>query len=74
MKRKKDLPDPRQTGCYAARRACGCCVGTAYDLQDKETGATVAQWITDGLTVNHVTWSEFQAIGREATYCNCPHK
>lgn len=66
-------PNPKVNGCYAGRKPCGCCIATAYDGRDKSTGKLVADWIANGLVVNHVTWGEFQAIAKEETYCACPH-
>jgi hypothetical protein len=74
-KKKPTSPTPnsRQNGCYVASRPCGCKIATCYDYRDKETGKTVAEWIAEGLIINHITWAEFQAIVQDAKTYTCPH-
>jgi hypothetical protein len=42
------------THAYIGRKACGCVVAVSVDTMDKETGKSVAEFITDGLTIERV--------------------
>lgn len=66
--------DPRQNGAYVARLPCGCTMGVSTDYRDRATGQAVAEWIANGLIVNHVTWEEYRdQICKEPTFMECPH-
>ena len=55
------------------KRQCGCVVGIITDLGDKHTAGGVADFITDGLTINRIPWSEYRQIAEEETFMACPH-
>ena len=48
--------------------------GQTTDYRDRTTGQAVADWIANGLIVNHVTWEEYRdQICKEPTFMECPH-
>ena len=59
--------------CYIARKLCGCCVGVTTDSSSDETAHRVAEFIRDGLTVEHVDWDTYERIAQEPTFMDCPH-
>lgn len=63
----------KPTHTYVARKDCGCCLGVVVDLRDKNTGASVGEFIGDGLTVERVDWKTYQEICKEKTFLSCPH-
>lgn len=58
---------------YIGRKPCGCVVAVATDDGDVRTATHVYGFIVDGLTVDHVSWSEYREIAQEDTFMNCPH-
>lgn len=49
---------PSFTHHYVGRAPCGCVYASCYDLGDKDTARTVAEWIKDGLTVERLPRKE----------------
>lgn len=67
-------PNSRPTHVYVARKDCGCCIGIASDMRDRETGEGVAEWIGDGYTVDRVDWNTYrESVCKEETFMSCPH-
>jgi len=58
---------------YIGRKSCNCAVAVTMDNGDAFTARHVAGFIMDGLTVEHVPWSEYRKIAAEGTFMNCPH-
>ena len=65
---------PRAEFVYVGRKSCGCVVGIASDYADKFTGRAVAEFITDGLTVERVSLEKYrEEISNEPTFMKCQH-
>lgn len=60
--------------CYVARKSCGCVIGVCTDMKDRDTARNVAEFISGGLTVDRVAWTQYQVIAKEPTFFACPHK
>ena len=58
---------------YVGRKPCGCVAGIATDYGDKGTARSVADFITSGLRVTCVPWSQYLVIAKEETFLTCPH-
>ena len=65
----------KPTHVYIARPPCGCCVALANADNDKRTAEHVAEFITDGLAVNRVSWETYKnEVSQEETFMACPHQ
>jgi hypothetical protein len=68
------MPNEKPTHVYVGRKECGCVIALATDMRDKHTGDNVAEFISDGLTVDRVDWETYkEKISLEETFMKCPH-
>ena len=73
MARKYDV-HKRPEFVYIGRLPCGCCMALTSDYGDKGTGRSVAEFITEGLGVNRVSWDTYRnEVSQEPTFMACPH-
>lgn len=64
----------KPTHVYIARNDCGCCIGVAVDLRNRNTGKSVGGFISDGLYIERVDWETYrEKIQKEKTFLSCPH-
>lgn len=60
---------------YIGRASCGCCLALVNDYGDKSTGKAVAEFIAGGLTVERISWQEYQEkVSLEEGFMNCIHE
>lgn len=56
---------------YIGRASCGCVLAATVDEGDKRTAEAVAEFISDGLTIERVTHDYVRAnFGRNCPICN----
>lgn len=59
---------------YAAYAKCGCLVGLTVDRQDKDTAEAVAEWITDGCSIERFPLSKRDEILKDGFGCKCAER